>query len=189
MLHERLKEHTRLHHITLEKTFIKGIQRLTGRADYASFLNVLYSFHSGSEDLLQVHLDHSRIPDFPERRRSCFLEEDLAALNGAQPVSTQCDTLPEIKSHSSALGVMYVLEGSTLGGRIVSKMIANRLQMSTGLRFFNGYGDRTEQMWDNFKGYLAQPFSGQEETEILSSAQNTFIGFNQWLEKNVHEEF
>ena len=184
MLHIRLKEHTKSQHAALEKTFLNRVRKISNESEYAGFLDLLFAFHAGLEDLLHVHIDHARVPDFLDRRRSLFLHDDFASLGQSSPSHGVCEELPEVSSHYAALGALYVLEGSTLGGKIVAGIIGRQLGLDRGFRFFNGYGDSTNKMWESFKGYLDAPFTQDEEMEILNAAENTFTSFNRLLSKH-----
>lgn len=50
-----------------------------------------------------------------------------------------------------ALGYFYVIEGSTLGGRVILKQIAPVLKLGPeGTRFFTGYDAETGRFWRSF---------------------------------------
>jgi len=55
-------------------------------------------------------------------------------------------------SLSEIVGMMYPLEGSTLGGQVISKHLRRNLGLTPdhGARFFHGYGDDTESFWSAF---------------------------------------
>lgn len=184
MLHTRLKEHTREKHLELERTFMRRLQKLKSEAEYAEFLLRLWDFHSLAEKKISIHINRRLVPDLERRIRSEFLMADVAELIPDFGLSSQCDSVPDIDSHARAIGSLYVLEGSTLGGKIVAEMITRRLGITRGLRFFNGYGKDTGPMWRTFTEYLNHDFSNEEGEEILDSAGNTFAGFNQWLQEN-----
>ena len=75
------------------------------------------------------------------------------------PPVARMSELPSIRSHQHALGALYVIEGSTLGGKIISKMISHQIPSTDGhgLTFFNSYGDDTITMWERFKVILDDP--------------------------------
>ena len=82
---------------------------------------------------------------------------------------------------------MYVLEGSTLGGVHLTKMIAAKMNLreTKGLEFFNGYGNGTMAKWEAFKTSVNGV--GKDETtqdKVIEAANNTFSKFKDWIEKN-----
>ena len=88
-----------------------------------------------------------------ERSRSALILDDLATLGwSSREVESipLCSELPETASLDQALGCLYVLEGSTLGGSIICRAVQQRLGPSPGRSFFAGYGDRTGTMWNAF---------------------------------------
>ena len=95
-----------------------------------------------------------------------------------------CCDLPMIDSTDRALGALYVLEGSTLGGRIIADMIARRLGLLTSLEFFDSYGDETQNMWRSFKDFLNKPRTAEQQTKIIDAAKDTFITFKNWIGKH-----
>ena len=58
-------------------------------------------------------------------------------------------TLMNIDTRAKLAGCLYVLEGSTLGGRVISDRLRSHisLQVDGGLRFFTAYGDQTYPRW------------------------------------------
>jgi heme oxygenase len=94
---------------------------LTSRADYARFLHA----QGGALIALERALDAGIAPHLPigwaERRRSAALLRDLAGLGAPAP---DVDTLPAIERAEDALGTIYVLEGSRLGGAVLKRSVA-----------------------------------------------------------------
>ncbi|HYQ52414.1 MAG TPA: biliverdin-producing heme oxygenase, partial [Pseudomonas sp.] len=92
-------------------------------AAYSRLIQAYYGFHAPLEARLGVYQE-------PLRAKTPALSLDLQALNlsaadiDALPL---CQALPAISSEASALGVMYVLEGSTLGGQVLKRAMAERL--------------------------------------------------------------
>lgn len=74
-----------------------------------------------------------------------------------------------------ALGSLYVIEGSSVGGRILARHFGERLGMrpDTGCRFFAGYGERTSQMWSAF-GELMVSRPVAEDGDMMVAAVSTF---------------
>src|SRR5690606_25688073 len=97
--------------------------------------------------------------------------------------------LPEIINHYQALGALYVIEGSTLGGQIICKMLAQQLDRTdfSQMSFFGGYGDQTENMWQKFKQSLDQPVYIPGHDTIIEAANQTFMKFGKWFDKNKEQ--
>ena len=76
------------------------------------------------------------------------------------------------------------MEGSTLGGLYISKMIAKQLNLTNGafLSFFDGYGEQTEEMWNSFKSALdEQVVHTAEQAAVVQAANDTFKKFKTWI--------
>jgi len=184
MLSEKIKEVTRINHQLLEKKLITNMRTIRDINDYANFLGLFYSFFGGLETLIDKHISSLTLPDYKSRRKTSLLADDLIALKGALIPLAPAERLPVIDNHYQAMGALYVIEGSTLGGHIICKMIRQQLNMPhlSALSFFNGYGDQTEQMWHTFKSFIDSPLKAADEEKVIHSANETFMKFGQWFD-------
>jgi heme oxygenase len=184
MLTDELKEYTEEVHHASEKKMIVALRHISTYEDYIRMLNWLYGFYAPVERLVRQHLTEDNFPDINRRSRAEYILWDIRESGLPVPKPEACERLPLIDSFHSALGAMYVLEGSTLGGRIIAGMIARSLESTQSLSFFNGYGAETGYMWSTFKTYLNQPFSTDERREVIAAAEDTFLTFKNWIEKH-----
>jgi heme oxygenase (biliverdin-IX-beta and delta-forming) len=83
------------------------------------------------------------------------------------------------------LGCLYVLEGATMGGR----MITRHLQATFGItpdaggRFFDGYGADTGKMWQSTRQLLVRGAPDlPSENAMVASAITTFACLRRWCE-------
>jgi heme oxygenase len=154
-MHERLRQSTRQLHDAVEKAVaLSGrVSRLDG---YVDLLDRLWSLHAGFERALQQHDLAVFSVDLDARRRSQWLVDDLQALAGRTP--SRLPVAITFDDAASAVGGLYVLEGSTLGGQALLEQVTSALPVSSehGARFFTGHGDRTGAMWKEFLGSLAR---------------------------------
>jgi heme oxygenase len=182
-LTDELKESTRPAHQATEKKMVGALERLRSKADYIDLLYWLYGFYSPLEQRIGHHLTGKDLPWFMGERRSNALLRDI--MESGLPLRQQqdCQQLPDIDSLPRALGALYVLEGSALGGPAIAEMIVRQLGLRDNLSFFNG--ERApEQRWRLFKNYLNQLCFDDQREEILAAAHDTFITFKSWIEKN-----
>jgi heme oxygenase len=80
---------------------------------------------------------------------------------------------------------MYVLEGSTLGGQVLKRAMAERLGVGadSGAAFFDVYGPLTGTHWRSFLARLAEAsLPPAALTCSVHAAVATFMRFEQWLE-------
>jgi heme oxygenase len=117
------------------------------------------------------------------RRKLSLLELDLDRLHSSGPVP-QCGTIPKLETVSQGIGCMYVLEGSTLGGQIISRHLKQSLDITpeNGGAFFISYGAELGKRWKEFReSVLADERSLSETDEIIAAARDTFQSFHNWL--------
>ena len=186
IISDRLKSFTASSHQKLEKSVLGLIHTLQTSADYSYLLGLFYSYFGGLESLIRAQGVEKYLPDYNERRNVKSILEDLLALHVSNPVICQKNQLPIIDSPFRALGAFYVMEGSTLGGVYIIKMIQKKLSGKENIfHFFSGYGDRNPLMWNRFKNALDHSTADEEEMAlILSGAEDTFHSFYEWINVN-----
>jgi heme oxygenase len=186
MFTEKIKEATLANHQQTEKILVGKMKSMRSVQDYVNILSSFYGYFGGLEQLIGRYINQSNLADYDDRRKTAAIAADIKALGGALPATATADELPQIQNHLQAFGALYVIEGSTLGGQIISKMVQQHLPMpeGKGLSFFNGYGDNMHQMWGAFKGMLNKAAnSPADEQLIIAAANDTFAKFKTWLEK------
>ena len=154
-------------------------------ADYQQLLGIYYSLYHQLEAAIKTYLTQQPIDfDYQPRYKTPLLFNDLKYWH-ITPEPLRCQiALPELNSLGALLGLLYVLEGSTLGGQF----IAQHLQLtygytrSTGSDFYSGYGEQTTTHWQSFITYL-NSFSDQPDLAIqaIDTAILSFACFNQAL--------
>ena len=90
--------------------------------------------------------------DFHSRRRSDLLADDLSALGG-RPRSTAAQAVRP-RGVAESLGLLYVLEGSALGGRQMRRGLEAQGGDLRGLSFLDPYGERLGERWRAFLAVL-----------------------------------
>lgn len=122
-------------------------------ADYAFYLACMAGVMKVYDDQVLPQIK-TIVADAQERKKAEAIARDLEFLysGGAPklPVNAFNGWKPG-ESLSYALGYAYVIEGSTLGGRVILKHINASLGLDAeGTRFFAGYGAETGTYWKNF---------------------------------------
>ena len=184
MLTEDLKENTYPEHQASEKKMIRVLKSIKTKEDYVRMLNWLYGFYAPMEDLIRKHLKPDSLPDIDRRSRAEYLLWDIRESGVPNPEYDKCRELPAIDGPLEAIGALYVLEGSTLGGRIIAAMIQRQLGLDAPTSYFNGYGEENIRMWQSYKDFLDQPRTIEEQTTIIDAAKATFITFKRWIDKH-----
>ncbi|GAA4092184.1 biliverdin-producing heme oxygenase [Mucilaginibacter panaciglaebae] len=186
MLADKIKEATLQYHQQTEKVLVGKLKSMRSKRDYIDLLTLFYGYFGGLEKHIERYINASNLADYENRRKTSAIADDILTLGGAIPALTAEDQLPEIDNYLKAFGALYVIEGSTLGGQIISKMVQQHLHIADGkgLSFFNSYGGQTEQMWSSFKETLnGIAMTPQDEEMIIEAANQTFINFKGWLDK------
>ncbi|WP_423147132.1 biliverdin-producing heme oxygenase [Rubrolithibacter danxiaensis] len=186
MVSSLLKQFTTEVHLNLEKKLISKIKLIRSAKDYSNILQIFYGYFGPLEKKIDEYLDKEILPDYLLRRKSAAILYDLKTLN--IDISNDAainEELPQIDNSFQALGALYVLEGSTLGGKTIAKMIESTIGISNSLTFFKSYGNDTMSMWNIFKSVLNNlDLTEPQRKEVLISAKDTFIKFENWIEKN-----
>ena len=178
-----LKEGTADIHLRLEErvpVFREGFDL----AGYGRLLECYFGFWSPLEAKLSQSTSLKPVElDLQGRLKSPLLAADLLFL-GLNPAAVRhCDRLPAVDTFARGAGCLYVLEGSTLGSRFISRRIEQDLQLrdGTGASFFNAYGESVGRRWKDFKSFVAAHVNSGQTDEIVTAARQTFECFYDWL--------
>ena len=187
IISEEIKKATVQSHRVLEKLVVDQIRSIATSKDYAHLLGLFYSYFGALELMIDQHISTQYFPDLNDRRKADLISKDLERLGEQVPKRSGPKFLPVVNNNYRALGALYVIEGSSLGGRYIAKMIQDKLPDTTnGFLFFVGYGDKTNEMWDRFKNNLDSiPVNQDEIKSILSGASDTFLKFAEWINSNI----
>ncbi len=183
-----LKTQTATAHAALEAQLdiTRHFQTLDG---YRSLLERFFTLYEPLEACLGLAVDWQEQGwDFESRRKTAWLRQDLAAL-GLTPADIQgllrCSPLPAIQDLGAAIGCLYVLEGSTLGGQVITKLLQEKLPVTpeTGGQFFAGYQDQNVPRWREFGTWVEGCYAADPalETTAVVAACETFDCFARWF--------
>ncbi|RYZ54811.1 MAG: heme oxygenase, partial [Chitinophagaceae bacterium] len=112
-----VKNATQQVHEEVEAILLPALTSIRSTSDYAAILKMFHGYFHPIEKLIEQQLHTGLLPDLAERRKSSSLLEDLRLLGEATDSLPLCSDLPPIKNPAEAFGALYVLEGSTLGGK------------------------------------------------------------------------
>ncbi len=149
---------------------------------YTEVLRRLYGFWIGWEPQVAALIkDYSLVHP---RRRLHLLAADLTALGFSREA---LDALPhcplvDISSRAEAIGSLYVMEGSTLGGKLIGRNLERCLDPAgqAACTYFTGYGLQTGPMWKAFLIELAS-VPGDHAEAAARGATATFDRLGWWL--------
>lgn len=189
MILSLLKRETRPAHDRIEQN--PRLARLLAtdleRDEYRMLLGRLYGYHRPLEARLAARPEWEAIGFcFDERRRAGLLRRDLVSLGMTEAeidALPDCPDLPDAGTFPRALGCLYVLEGSTLGGRIIARHLTQSLGLGAhdGAAFYQGHGDRTGPMWKTFGALLTEVARPPDFEAVVAAADETFTSMDRWL--------
>jgi len=187
---DNLRTATSQSHINLEALPISAsiMNPEVTNSEYALYLRLMYDVVKDAEDNIFPAVA-SVITDLEERNKAYLLEKDLKALgnfteNSSKPVSGSLNN----PSMAFALGIMYVIEGSSLGGRVILKNINAALghDIENGAAYFGGYGGQTGSYWKNFLGMLTEyETENNNADEIIAGADYAFNAISRHFSENT----
>ena len=178
-----LKDSTSQYHQRIEQIeFLKKI--ITNEItllEYKKLLCQLYGFISPCETVIPPRFHYV----IEGREKSSLLNSDLSELNcDTSRDLLFCRNIPNLNTLPEIFGFLYVLEGSTLGGQIITKSLKQNVQLLPIIptRYFNAYGKQTRKYWDAFlKSLIEHDFKDNQKENLVTSAINTFSSLYNWL--------
>ena len=193
MILDRLKNDTTHNHKALESNVLLS-QLMSDHLTVEIYKRIIAKFYTYflplEKKITPFFADNKYVPDFSSRRKASHLQHDLQHYNISLETLDFCTNLPDINNQSQAFGALYVLEGSTLGGRFISKKINETIGATpdAGAKFYNGYGSETGAYWKTFCGHLSSYAQDQSyHFDIIETANSTFLKLNSWLDSHLNE--
>lgn len=171
---QNLRSKTAIAHKNLESLPVSSslLRPVVSKDDYIHYLELMYDVVAGLEKSILPSLSPI-IPDAHMLLKSALIENDLAFVGAKKPSyknpfgDTAELTVPQ------KLGIAYVVEGSTLGGRFILKNIESVLGFNEhgGATYFYGYGNKTGSSWKNFlDGLTTYALYNSNTDEIIEGA-------------------
>lgn len=146
-----LRAATRPHHDRIEQLLALDAPMDLDR--YGAIVGGFHSFLTRWERELRLALPARLHGWLAARGRAQFAADDLAFLGACPPAARGLPAcLPE-PSVPAAFGSLYVIEGSALGGQVITPRLQQTLGLAPGrgASYFHGHGDRTGYMWREFR--------------------------------------
>ncbi len=173
---KRLKAATNTTHDRLDKR-IMAADPFAERARYGQFVVVQHAFHREIDALYDNAVLDRLLPDLAGRRRFLQITQDLSDLGIAAP---GYDSAPQFAADTAdiptALGWLYVAEGSNLGAAFLLKeALKLGLSETLGARHLAGAPEGRGLHWRTFTAALdAVTLSEAEEARVIAGAEAAF---------------
>lgn len=180
---QRLKAATHGTHERLDQRIMRG-EPFASLDNYRRFLRVQYRFHRDVAALYSLPVLQALLPDLQERQRLQELQQDLLDLGEALPAddghALQADIDP-----ATALGWLYVVEGSNLGAAILFKLAAKiGLDAAHGARHLAGHPDGRARHWRRFTAALdGNALDAEQEQRMVAGATQAFQRVHGYVEQ------
>lgn len=185
MITERLKIETKPHHEETERISY-GDKIMSGALtldEYKTLIIKNYLLHEYMENVIAESGLVNDVPslEFDNRRKTASLINDLKLLGITIPSNYPARLKP--KSKAEALGMMYVVEGATLGGAYILKALKRNPNIVGQVPEFNYYGVYGEEIgpkWKTFQQVLIDQVNTTAlEDEAIEAAKKSFDLFKE----------
>lgn len=173
---KRLKALTHDAHDCLDRAIMAG-RPFESLERYGRFLVVQHGFHRDVHALYDDPALTALLPDMPERRRLRHIARDIEDVGAAVPLTA---STPRFVAGDidlpTALGWLYVAEGSNLGAAFLFKAAAKLgLDEARGARHLAASPEGRARQWRDFTAALDQiPLTSAEEARAVAGARAAF---------------
>ena len=168
--------HVRLEALPSQRRLLAPDYRLD---EYRSMLERLYGFYEG----LGIALASDSCWSARVRERTALLTRDLTELGlgpGDLRALERCVAFPPLDTPDRVLGCAYVIEGATLGGRIIVEHLRRAFTaVPVPMRFFAGDGEATRVRWH--ESCATVNAGAANVAEVCAAAGATFDAMADWL--------
>lgn len=177
-IHCFIKTSTAKLHSHVEKQLASVLfdKNMTASAYLKMLLQMRDCYNAMETSLNQFNLTQQLLKD---RSKLTWLDEDILYLSQLSKknlnyINKDID-LKAISNVSHAMGMLYVMEGATLGGGHIFKALNKHtwLNESQGIRFFYNYGDNRNEKWAYYMKQLTSFHNNNPDT-----AQDILLGAN-----------
>ena len=175
----RLKQSTDTAHRRLDAGMV-GLD-LRKRDDYAAFLSLSAAALVPLEEAIENAASSARPSDWPARRRSGALLDDLQGVGAQAPDPIGVPLLDGAR----AVGALYVLEGSRLGGQLLRRdaQASDDEIVRSNMRYLS-HG--SELSWRAFTEWLDEVLAvGDELSAAVEGATEAFATFERALARQL----
>ena len=183
-----LREETEPQHASLERN-LPWQDICADRRRYVDLLARFYGFYSVWEPAAESQLRDDAHDFMQPRRKTRLLRQDLhwfgwSDRDVADAPKVSSDECRYLDGQAVTLGSYYVLEGSTLGGQILSRELERQLglQNGEGYSYFRSYGSRVRDAWIQFGNFMSEQLANEADVSAaVAGARATFMVLEGWL--------
>lgn len=181
-LRTQLKNLTKPFHDALEATPL-ALALASGtlsKKTYIQYLQALYLLHEKLENPIQNMSEWHKYHINPDSHcRLHLIAADLGALGASTQEHPFNIDIHVNWNFPAAIGVLYVLEGSTMGGRLLAQRNQHILgdDGRSATRYFEAYGDETMARWGAYCDFLSRygTMHPEKDAEVILGACGMFL--------------
>ena len=180
-----LRDGTHAEHVRLNQHgLLRGITRPGYPLSmYQRVLAAYYHFYGAIEAAIDRSLDEQGVAfSYEPRRKLQWIKDDLSyfEINPEEEVHQPNSpiALPDSFNTGQLVGVLYTIEGSSLGGQVISQHLETHMGLTPekGARFFYGYGGRIPEFWRQFQEFMDDTLTREEmKNDATNTAKSTFV--------------
>ena len=151
-------------------------------ADYRRIIKSFYGFYASYEALYAAHVD-ARFSEFAPGVVLERLKRDLSALEVPPEDVRVIVVAPAPWTLAETVGYLYLREGSSLGGQLISRRLSSTLGLAPGIdnHFFHAYGPETGPRWKRFSAVLNELSGAFDHMTAATFASGLFYQLDHWL--------
>jgi heme oxygenase len=177
-----LKDETAGLHLEAER-HVRILDATASLDEYRRYLAAMAGYHGPLERLFAGRADLEELGFAAcDRKKSHLLVRDLRRLGVTHWPA--CVRLPAALDLPRTIGIAYVIEGSTLGGRFILSRLppAIAAMRGTATAFLEGYGAATGDLWRAFGGVVERGVAtAADERAAVEGARDAFTRLIDWL--------
>ena len=173
----------------------KAVERLTpffkpdfDRLAYVRWLDLMHGFYRRVDGAVE-RSSFSVDTGWRYQARCNLISRDLATLAVRPPQEPQASTglladLRGVSQTGEIAGMLYVVEGSALGGKVLLKVLERSagVTSASGASFFSPHGETPEIPWAEYVQLMASLSTNLEiEQDIVRGAVTTFTALENWI--------
>ena len=184
-LHQALHRHPLLQDFTTDRTTVER---------YQAVIEAFYGFYRPLEPTLIAAAAEAGCPSrYQQPIRTTWLEQDLRGLGYSMAAvkSLACHRgLTRLSKSGWLAGCLYVIEGSTLGGKAIISSLSKHMNSEVlhSTHFFRGFREQTIPRWQNTCNFIRQVCDSSEQVLVASdTARLVFTALTEWLNEIATE--
>lgn len=164
------------HHPLLAPLLRKSLTR----RQYGDALGALHGIFAALEEAVWDAATQAGF-DYRARRKILAMEADLRELGqGLHPCRI---SIPAPQNMGALIGMLYTLEGSTLGAQAIARQLPRSDAWPLPIRYFSGYGDQTLARWQAFWDFADRVCPAEAADEACMAAVLAFEAIKRHLDE------